>query len=215
MQISDNFQLDSNHPEYGVVVTRNLGLTDYIKTWHAMQAFTHNRLAGTADEIWITEHRPVYTIGLNRKGVSAPLRSDIPVIETDRGGKITFHGPGQITVYLLLNIKRMNMTIKQLVAYIENTIIFLLTTYGITAKTIKDAPGVYVDGQKIASLGLRVKNGCCYHGVSLNVDMDLSPFLAIDPCGYKDLQVTQVRDLGVQTSLSELCWYLSELFARR
>jgi len=215
MQISDNFQLDSNRQEYGAVVIRNLGLTDYIETWHAMQVFTHNRGTDTADEIWITEHRPVYTLGLNRKGVRSPLRSDIPVIETDRGGKITFHGPGQITVYLLLNIKRMNMTIKQLVVYIENTIIFLLATYGITAKTIKDAPGVYVDGQKIASLGLRVKNGCCYHGVSLNVDMDLSPFLAIDPCGYKDLEVTQVRDLGVQTSLLELRWHLSELFAKR
>lgn len=215
MQRSDNFSLDINSQEYGPVVTRNLGLTDYIETWHAMQAFTHNRVTDTPDEIWITEHLPVYTLGLNRKGVSPPLRFDIPVIETDRGGKITYHGPGQIMIYLLLNINRMKMTVKQLVSYMEATLILLLKTYGITAKTIKDAPGVYVNGQKIASLGLRVKKGCCYHGISLNVDMDLSPFLAIDPCGYKGLQVTQMRDLGIQTSVSDLSWHLSELFARR
>lgn len=215
MQISDNFSLDINRQEYRPVVIRNLGLTDYIETWHAMQAFTHNRVTDTPDEIWITEHLPVYTLGLNRKGVSLPLRFDIPVIETDRGGKITYHGPGQIMIYLLLNINRMHMTIKQLVSYIESTLISLLKTYGITAKTIKDAPGVYVNEQKIASLGLRVKKGCCYHGISLNVDMDLSPFFAIDPCGYKGLQMTQMRDLGVQTSVADLSWHLSELFARR
>ncbi len=215
MQITADSPLNVNRQEYGLVVIRNLGLTDYIETWHAMQAFTQNRVTDTPDEIWITEHLPVYTLGLTRKGVSPPLRFDIPVIATDRGGNITYHGPGQIMMYLLLNIKRMNMTVKQLVSYMETTLILLLNAYGVTAKTIKDAPGVYVDGQKIASLGLRVKNGCCYHGVSLNVDMDLSPFLAIDPCGYKGLQVTQMRDLGIQTSVSELSWHLSELFARR
>ncbi len=215
MQISNTFSLDINRQEYKPVVIRNLGLTDYIETWHAMQAFTHNRVTDTPDEIWITEHLPVYTLGLNRKGVSLPLRSDIPVIETDRGGKITYHGPGQIMIYLLLNINRIHITVKQLVSYIESTLILMLKTYGITAKTIKDAPGVYVNGQKIASLGLRVKKGCCYHGISLNVGMDLSPFFAIDPCGYKGLQMTQMRDLGVQTSVSDLSWHLSELFARR
>jgi lipoyl(octanoyl) transferase len=215
MQITNKFPLDLNRQEYGSVVIRNLGLTDYIETWHAMQTFTHNRIIDTPDEIWITQHFPVYTLGLNRKGVSPPQRVDIPVVDTDRGGKITYHGPGQIMIYLLLNIKRMNMTVKQLVSYIETTLILLLNKYGVSAKTINDAPGVYVSGQKIAALGLRVKNGCSYHGVSLNVDMDLSPFLAIDPCGYKGLEVTQLRDLGIQTSVAELSWHLGELFATR
>lgn len=215
MQISENFFTVTNRQEYGPVVIRNLGLTDYIETWHAMQAFTHSRVKDTPDEIWITEHLPVYTLGLNRKGVSLPRRLDIPLIGTDRGGKITYHGPGQIMIYLLLNINRMRMTVKQLVLYMETTLISLLKIYGITAQTIKDAPGVYVNGRKIASLGLRVKNGCCYHGISLNVDMDLSPFLAIDPCGYRGLEMTQMLDLGVKTSVSELSWHLSEIFARR
>ena len=214
MRIPNNFLLDINRQEYGSVVARNLGLTYYIDTWHAMQAFTLNRVANTPDEIWITEHQPVYTLGLNRRGVSLPLCSDIPILETDRGGKITYHGPGQVMIYLLLNINRMHVTVKQLVSYMETTVILMLKTYGITAKTIKDAPGVYVNGQKIASLGLRVKNGCCYHGISLNIDMDLSPFFAIDPCGYRGLQMTQMRDLGVKNSILDLSWHLSELFAK-
>lgn len=215
MQISGNFFIDKNHQEYRPVVIRNLGLTDYIETWHAMQAFTHNRIKVTPDEIWITEHLPVYTLGLNRKGISLPRRLDIPLVETDRGGNITYHGPGQMMIYLLLNINRMGMTVKQLVFYMETTLISLLKIYGITAQTIKDAPGVYVKGQKIASLGLRVKNDCCYHGISLNVDMDLSPFLAIDPCGHRGLEMTQMRDLGINTSVSDLSWHLIEIFARR
>ena len=214
MQISDSFLLGKHHQEYGPVIRRNLGLTGYLETWHAMQAFTLSRTADTPDEIWITEHVPVYTLGLNKKGVSLPLRSDIPVIETDRGGKITYHGPGQVIIYLLLDMSRMQMSIKQLISYIEVTLISMLKTYGISGKTLTDAPGVYVEGRKIASLGLRVKNNCCYHGFSLNVDMDLSPFLAIDPCGYRGLQMTQMRDLGVQTSVSDLSWHLSELFVR-
>lgn len=215
MQISENFFTVTNRQEYGPVVIRNLGLTDYIETWHAMQTFTHSRVKDTPDEIWITEHLPVYTLGLNRKGVSLPRRFDIPLIGTDRGGKITYHGPGQIMIYLLLDINRMRMTVKQLVLYMETTLVSLLKIYGVTAQTIKDAPGVYVNERKIASLGLRVRKGCCYHGISLNVDMDLSPFLAIDPCGYRGLEMTQMLDLGVKTSVSELSWHLSEIFARR
>jgi len=215
MQISDNFFLDTNHPEYRHVVIRQLGFTDYIETWHAMQIFTHNRIKNTPDEIWITEHQPIYTLGLNRKGVSLPRRMDIPLIETDRGGKITYHGPGQIIIYLLLNINRMRMTVSQLVFYMESTLISLLATYGIVAQRTKDAPGVYVNHKKIASLGLRVKNGCCYHGISLNVDMDISPFLAINPCGYEGLEMTQMRDLGVVTSVSDLSLHLGEIFSKR
>lgn len=162
-----------------------------------MQAFTMARDAGTPDELWLTEHDPVYTLGLNKRDVRLPLRSDIALVQTDRGGKITYHGPGQIVLYLLLDIRRRGDTVRQLVSHMENAVIELLAGHGITAHARIDAPGVYVDGKKIASLGLRLKNGCCYHGLSLNVDMDLSPFDAIDPCGYRGLRVTQTRDLGI------------------
>jgi lipoyl(octanoyl) transferase len=176
---------------------RRLGLTDYEPTWQAMQTFTAQRTPDTGDELWLTEHPPVYTLGLNRKDVRLPWRDDIPLVLTDRGGKITYHGPGQIVLYLLLDLKRRDMTVRQLVDRIEGTVIALLGEYGIAAEGRPDAPGVYVNGAKIASLGLRLKNGRCYHGLSLNVDMDLAPFHAIDPCGYRGLQVTQMRDLGI------------------
>ena len=180
-----------------MVELKRLGLTDYASTWQAMQAYTAQRDAGTPDQLWLTEHPPVYTLGLNRKDVRSPWRDDIPLVLTDRGGKITYHGPGQIVLYLLLDLKRRDLTVRQLVDRIEGAVIALLAEHGINAEGRPDAPGVYVDGAKIASLGLRLKNGCCYHGLSLNVDMDLSPFHAIDPCGYRGLQVTQLRDLGV------------------
>jgi lipoyl(octanoyl) transferase len=176
---------------------KRLGLTEYAATWQAMQAYTAQRDAGTPDQLWLTEHPPVYTLGLNRKEVRPPWRDDIPLVLTDRGGKITYHGPGQIVLYLLLDLKRRDMTVRQLVDRIEGAIIALLAEHDIAAEGRPDAPGVYVNGAKIASLGLRLKNDCCYHGLSLNVDMDLSPFSAIDPCGYRGLQVTQLRDLGI------------------
>jgi lipoyl(octanoyl) transferase len=176
---------------------KRLGLTEYAATWQAMQAYTAQRDAGTPDQLWLTEHPPVYTLGLNRKEVRPPWRDDIPLVLTDRGGKITYHGPGQIVLYLLLDLKRRDMTVRQLVDRIEGAVIALLAEHDIAAAGRPDAPGVYVNGAKIASLGLRLKNGCCYHGLSLNVDMDLSPFSAIDPCGYRGLQVTQLRDLGI------------------
>ena len=179
------------------VQIRQLGRTDYEATWHAMQAFTLSRESDTADELWLTEHAPVYTLGLNRRNVRLPSRQDIPLVMVDRGGKITYHGPGQVIVYLLLDLKRRNLTIRQLVSAMENAIIALLAGFGITAIARADAPGVYVDGRKIASLGLRIKNGRSYHGLALNVDMDVSPFSAIDPCGYQGLQVMQLRDFGI------------------
>ena len=180
-----------------MIPVRRLGRTDYAPTWRAMQAFTAARDAQTADELWLTEHPPVYTLGLNRKDVRRPWRDDIPLVETDRGGKITYHGPGQIVLYLLLDLTRRDLSIRQLVDRMEGAIIALLADYGISAEGRPDAPGVYVDGSKIASLGLRLKHGCCYHGLSLNVDMDLAPFSAIDPCGYRGLQIAQLRDLGI------------------
>lgn len=176
---------------------RRFGRSDYEQTWHAMQAFTTSRTPDTADELWLTEHDSVYTLGLNRRDVRLPEREDIPLILVDRGGKITYHGPGQIVVYLMLDLKRKGLTIRQLVSAMENAIIGLLDDFGLKAQARLDAPGVYVDGCKIASLGLRLKNQCSYHGLALNVDMDLAPFAAIDPCGYQGLQVAQLLDLGI------------------
>jgi lipoyl(octanoyl) transferase len=186
------------------LVTRHLGLTDFETTWLAMQDLTIKRTAQSPDELWVTEHPPVYTLGLNRKDVRMPSRADIPVVNTDRGGRITYHGPGQLVVYFLIDLKRKGLNVRQLVSAIENSVIQLLSEFNISAEARLDAPGVYVTGKKIASVGLRLKNQCCYHGLSLNVDMDLSPFNAIDPCGYKGLEVTQIKELGIDLSLSEI-----------
>ncbi|GBG13737.1 lipoyl(octanoyl) transferase [Novimethylophilus kurashikiensis] len=191
--------------------TRELGRTDYSDTWRAMQAFNAARSADTPDELWITEHPPVYTLGLNKRDVQPPLRQDIPLVETDRGGKITYHGPGQLIVYFLIDLKRRDLSIRPLVSLMENAVIALLGQYGIAAAARADAPGVYVENRKIASLGLRVRNGCCYHGLSLNIDMDLSPFDAIDPCGYRGLEVTQTRDLGIPADMATLSAQLKTL----
>jgi lipoyl(octanoyl) transferase len=176
---------------------RQLGRTDYETTWHAMQKFTAERSDTTVDELWLTEHEAIYTVGLNRQDVGSAHRNDIPLLMVDRGGKITYHGIGQVVIYLLIDLKRKNLNVRQLVNAIEGSIIDLLAEHQILAQARRDAPGVYVDNSKIASLGLRLKQQCCYHGLALNVDMDLSPFAAIDPCGYKGMQVTQLRDLGI------------------
>ena len=162
-----------------------------------MQQFTVERDENTPDEIWLTEHDAIYTLGLNRKDVRLPSRTDIPLVLVDRGGKITYHGPGQIVIYLLVDLNRKGISIRQLVSTMENAIIDLLGHYSIVAEARADAPGVYVNGEKIAALGLRLKNGRCYHGLSLNVRMDLSPFDAIDPCGYEGLKVTDMHTLGI------------------
>lgn len=185
------------------IVIRHLGRTEFENTWRAMQDFTTNRAAETPDEIWLTEHSPVYTLGLNRKNVRMPSRDDIPVVNTDRGGKITYHGPGQIIIYFLIDLKRKGINIRQLVSAMENSVVALLKEANVDAAAKADAPGVYVQEKKIASLGLRLKKECCYHGLSLNVDMDLSPFNAIDPCGYQGLEVTQLKSLGVDLTQTE------------
>ncbi|HQM88125.1 MAG TPA: lipoyl(octanoyl) transferase LipB, partial [Methylotenera sp.] len=163
---------------------RRLGVTDFESTWHAMQQFTATRTAETPDEIWLTEHYPVYTLGLNRKEVRLPSLAHIPLVMTDRGGKITYHGPGQLIVYILLDMQRYQLNVRKLVSLLEQAVVELLAKDGIAAVAKSDAPGVYVADAKIASLGLRIKNNCCYHGLSLNIHMDLSPFQQIDPCGY-------------------------------
>lgn len=179
------------------LIIRVLGLTDYTSTWQAMQAFTQQRDADTPDELWLTEHPPTYTLGLNRREVRPPSRQDIPLVEVDRGGKITYHGPGQVVIYVLVDLKRLGLTVRSLVSAMESSIIDLLAEQDIAAVARADAPGVYVNGAKIASLGLRLKNQCSYHGLALNIDMDLAPFLAIDPCGFQGLHVIQTRDLGL------------------
>lgn len=191
------------------VIIRRLGLTDFETTCQAMQRFNAQRSTDTPDELWLTEHPPVYSLGLNRKQVRLPQRSDIPTVLTDRGGKITYHGPGQVVVYVLADLQRNRLNIRTLVSLLENAVIELLADYGVNAVSKKDAPGVYVqldDAQeaKIASLGLRVKNNGCYHGLSLNVDMDLSPFEAIDPCGYVGLKITQTKDLGITADMQAI-----------
>lgn len=187
------------------LIIRHLGVSDFKATCEAMHHLTLERSNDTPDEIWLTEHPPVYSLGLNRRLVSAPKRDDISVINTDRGGKITYHGPGQIIIYTLLDLSRLQLNIRKLVSLLENVVIELLADYNVNAFAKTDAPGVYVSMKntevaKIASLGLRLKNNCCYHGLSLNVDMDLSPFEAIDPCGYAGLKVTQTKDLGIHAN---------------
>ena len=175
----------------------NLGLRPYQETWDAMRACTAARDADSADQIWLVQHPPVYTQGQAGKPEHLLAPGDIPVIQIDRGGQITYHGPGQTVMYLLLDLRRAGIGIRALVSLIEESVIGYLKELGIRAQSRIDAPGVYVDGKKIASLGLRVRGGCTYHGVALNVDMDLEPFSRINPCGLVGMQMTQLRDLGV------------------
>ena len=170
-----------------------LGVTSYESTWNEMKNFASKRNDSTQDEIWITEHEAIYTLGLNKKDFKQPLRKDIPVLAVDRGGKITYHGRGQLIIYPLIDLKRYHLNIRSFVTLIEKSIINFLSHHGIKASAKIEAPGVYIGNKKIASLGLRIKNHTSYHGLSMNIDMDLAPFEAIDPCGYKDLQMTQLK----------------------
>lgn len=183
---------------------RYLGLQDYETTWHAMQQFTQDRTPHTPDELWITEHPSVYTLGLNGKSEHILNAGNIPVIKSDRGGQVTYHGPGQLIVYTLLDIKRLDLNIRELVSALENAMIQVLKSYGHTAIARADAPGVYVDEQKIGSIGLRIKRNCSYHGLSLNNTIDLDPFNNINPCGYAGLKATSLAELGVKLSTTEL-----------
>ena len=173
----------------------DLGRTRYREVLHAMQAFTDERDGGTQDALWLTEHEPVFTQGQAGKAKHLLSPSGIDVVQSDRGGQVTYHGPGQIVGYLLFDIRRMGVSVRGLVSGIEEAIIGVLAAYGISAAARPDMPGVYVEGAKIAALGLRVRRGCCYHGFSFNLDMDLSPFSRINPCGMTDLRVTQLKDL--------------------
>lgn len=185
-------------------VIHTLGLVEYQPTWDAMKRFTAERTSETRDEIWLLQHPPTYTQGLAGKPEHLLHSSAIPVIKIDRGGQITYHGPGQIVAYLLLDMRRWKITVRELVRLMEQAVIDLLGEFGIAAQGREDAPGVYVDNAKIASLGLKIKNCYCYHGLALNVDMDLAPFANINPCGYAGLRVTQICELGITVSINEL-----------
>jgi len=176
-------------------VVRHLGEVDYLKTWQDMQAFTDARDEATADELWFLQHPPVYTLGKNGKVEHILNPQDIPVVNSDRGGQVTYHGPGQIVVYTLLDLNRLKIGVRELVTLIEQSVIDLLADYGVSSSARRDAPGVYVNDAKIAALGLRVRKGCSFHGLALNVDMDLEPFSRINPCGYEGLEVTRLKDI--------------------
>lgn len=172
-----------------------LGLQPYLAVWQDMQRFTDQRTDTTDDELWLVQHPPVYTLGKNGKAEHILDQGGIPLVKSDRGGQVTYHGPGQLIVYTLLDLTRRHIGIRELVTRIETGVVALLDDYAINAYARKDAPGVYVDGKKIAALGLRVRKGRCFHGVALNVDMDLEPFERINPCGYQSLEVTQLSTL--------------------
>jgi lipoyl(octanoyl) transferase len=200
------------------VTIRTLGRTDYEATWRAMQAFTDARGGRTPDEIWLTEHPPVYTLGLAGRREHLLRDNGIPAIKVDRGGQITFHGPGQIVAYTLFDLKRARLGVRDMVRRIEAAVIQWLDSVGISAYGKTSAPGVYVATKlgeaKIAALGLKVRNGCTYHGLAVNVAMDLAPFADIDPCGYPGLRVTQLADLGVARSLDQAGAELAPILAR-
>lgn len=199
-----------------------LGLVEYESTWRAMQQFTAQRDAQTRDEIWLLQHPPTFTQGQAGKPEHLLNALHIPVVKIDRGGQITYHAPGQLIAYVLLDLRRWRLNVRQLVRLLENAAIAILANCGISAQGREDAPGVYVNEAKIAALGLKIRNGCCYHGLSLNVDMDLTPFSQINPCGYAGLRVTQIKDFSVtptpeglaQPLASQICHLLSVHFSQ-
>jgi lipoyl(octanoyl) transferase len=184
-------------PGVDVINIRSLGQQDYEPLWRAMQRFTDERDTNTIDEIWFTEHPPVFTLGLNasREHLLAP--GDIPIVQIDRGGQVTYHGPGQLMIYPLIDLKRSGIGVRVLVTALEQSVVDLAAEFGLIAASRADAPGVYCDGSKLASVGLRIRRGASYHGMALNVDVDLEPFSRINTCGFRDLEVIDLRGLGV------------------
>ena len=186
------------------MVVRDLGLTDYATTWDAMRIFTQERTPDTPDEIWITEHPPVFTLGQAGKHEHILFAGNIPVVQTDRGGQVTYHGPGQIVLYTLWDLARLKLGVRHMVRILENAVITLLAEHHVPSEGRVDAPGVYVAGSKIASVGLRIRKSRSYHGIAFNVAMDLEPFSRINPCGYAGLTVTDCRSQGIDASIEDL-----------
>lgn len=195
------------------LIIRELGRREYVPVWREMQAFTASRLRETVDELWFVEHPPVFTLGVGGKEQHLLDPHNIPVIRSNRGGQVTYHGPGQIVGYVLFDLHRKKMGIRQLVSFLEDVVIELLSQFGLRAYSKKDAPGVYIDDSKIAAVGLRISRGYSYHGFALNVGMDLTPYEWINPCGFKGLAITQLRDLGVQESIVNLKKRLKTIIA--
>jgi lipoyl(octanoyl) transferase len=194
---------------------KQLGRVEYEPTWRAMLDFTIARTADTPDEIWIVEHPPVFTLGQAGKPEHLLVDVGIPVVKIDRGGQITYHGPGQVVIYLLLDLNRLKIKVRELVTAIEQAVIDFLAAHGVTADRLAGAPGVYVGDAKIAALGLKIKNGCSYHGLSLNVDMDISPFTAINPCGYAGLKVVQTKDFNIPLTAEQAGEQLTQYLLRQ
>jgi lipoyl(octanoyl) transferase len=182
---------------------RWLGRVEYEPTWHAMQSFTERRGPDSHDQIWFLEHPPVFTLGMNGKREHVLAPGDIPLVQIDRGGQVTYHGPGQLVVYPLIDVRRLGIGVRQLVVALENAVIATVAEHAIEASGRRDAPGVYIEGRKLASIGLRIRRGSSYHGLALNVAMNLEPFQRINPCGFAGLKVTDLRSLGVDTSVEQ------------
>ena len=198
-----------------MIIVRSLGRRDYEPVWRDMQSFTDTRTPDTPDEIWFTEHSPVFTLGLNasREHVLAP--GDIPIIQVDRGGQVTYHGPGQLMVYPLIDLKRAKLGVRDLVTALEQSVVDLMFDHGIDAVARTDAPGVYVNGVKIASVGLRIRRGASYHGMALNLDVELEPFSRINPCGFSDLEVSDLAALGISPDRDTLQQAVQDILLRR
>ncbi len=195
------------------LLVRQLGRQPYQPVWQAMQDFTDKRDEQTRDELWVLEHEPVFTQGQAGKAEHILAPGDIPVVQVDRGGQVTYHGPGQLVVYFLLDIRRRKVGVRQLVNTIEDTIVALMANYGVVAAAKADAPGVYVQGDKLCSLGLRIRKGCSFHGLALNVDMDLSPFARINPCGYAGMQMVQTKSLNGPQDVTDAATQVTQIFA--
>ncbi|MBJ90768.1 MAG: octanoyltransferase [Woeseia sp.] len=187
-----------------MIVVRSHTREDYKPVWHAMQHFTATRTSKTPDEIWFTEHSPVFTLGLKASSKHLVKPGTIPVVRVDRGGQVTYHGPGQLLVYPLIDLKRANLTVRQLIMALEQSVINFLETFGVEGNTTGTVPGVYVDNQKIASIGLRIKHGASFHGMALNIDVELEPFTRINPCGFKNLVVTHLHSIGIHKKRKEV-----------
>lgn len=194
---------------------RSLGLTEYSATLTSMNNFTDTRGPESPDEFWCVQHHPVYTLGLNADPAHVLSPGKIPVVRTDRGGQVTYHGPGQLVVYTLLDLKRAGLGVRDLVSALEDAMIAVTAKFGVTAVNRRDAPGVYVGGAKLGSIGLRIRRGCSYHGLALNVDMDLAPFYQINPCGFEQLPVTQLRDLADHVEFDSVWNLLAQALAER
>lgn len=200
-----------NNPD--ALIVRQLNRQPYEPVWHAMQTFTDERDADTPDELWVLEHDPVFTQGQAGKAEHILAPGDIPVVKVDRGGQVTYHGPGQLVVYFLIDIRRRKMGVRNLVNAIEDTIVAMMADYNVRASARPDAPGVYVDDAKLCSLGLRIRKGCSFHGLALNVDMDLSPFLRINPCGYAGMEMVQSKDIKGPQNVAEAAEQVVRIFA--